>query len=133
MYTKNFVYPSLLILQLFFQVTNVVYTKNFVYPSLVILQLFLSGQKCCVHVHGVFPYILLNFDTPASPEVINELRGMVNKLVGRKDNRIAAGETAVYSIEPLFTKSFFIPIYVTSLFFYLFLRIFNIFFSSLMK
>ncbi|VDN60486.1 unnamed protein product [Dracunculus medinensis] len=100
-------------------------------PILRIFGIMESGQKCCVHIHGVFPYIILKTGIPFTGHLENKIRRILFALVDAKNSKISYGfRSAIHAIIPLETKSlygfhlsnehfikiqFFDPFYVKSL------------------
>jgi hypothetical protein len=41
-----------------------------------------TGYKCCAHIHGVFPYLLLKISTPLNAQLEELIRSIVGNIVG---------------------------------------------------
>uniref|UniRef100_A0A914ZC71 DNA polymerase n=2 Tax=Parascaris univalens TaxID=6257 RepID=A0A914ZC71_PARUN len=78
-------------------------------PIIRIFGILDSGEKCCVHVHGVFPYIVLRLGTPLTCEVNEVLRSTLASLVAhhRPNVRSELIEAAIYDIVPFSAKSLY--------------------------
>lgn len=75
-------------------------------PALVLLPVFtIVGQKCCVHIHGVFPYIIMRTGVPFTPEFAAILRSKITEIVTANDRKqnFNAG-FAIYKVEPFVAK-----------------------------
>lgn len=75
-------------------------------PILRIFGILNSGQKCCVHIHGVFPYILLRIGAELTPEIKGDLLAMLTTMAQQMDRRTNS-DFALYEIEHLMTKSMY--------------------------
>lgn len=70
-----------------------------------ILNTVIAGQKCCVHIHGVFPYIILKTGIPFTGHLENKIRRILFALVDAKNSKISYGfRSAIHAIIPLETK-----------------------------
>ncbi|VDM42220.1 unnamed protein product [Toxocara canis] len=69
----------------------------------------LKRQKCCVHIHGVFPYIVLRLGTPLTPEVSDVLRSTLASLVSHRKPNIRSEiiEASIYDIVSFDAKSLY--------------------------
>ncbi|MFH4973977.1 hypothetical protein AB6A40_000686 [Gnathostoma spinigerum] len=78
-------------------------------PVIRLFGILEDGKKCCVHVHGVFPYVMLEcFESPTA-ELLAEVRSTLVMLVLQR-NRLAQQdqvENAIYNIEVLQRKSLY--------------------------
>ncbi|VDN40890.1 unnamed protein product [Gongylonema pulchrum] len=64
-----------------------------------------TGQKCCVNVHGVFPYIIVRTGTPFTPEFARTLRARFIRIVTENNRRHRFNpDFAIYEIRPLLAK-----------------------------
>lgn len=64
-----------------------------------------SGQKCCVNVHGVFPYIIVRAGAQFTPQLARALRTKIGAIVVENNPRRKFNvDWAIYEIKPLITK-----------------------------
>ncbi|VBB26657.1 unnamed protein product [Acanthocheilonema viteae] len=54
---------------------------NIKVPIIRMFGILQTGQKCCVHVHGVFPYIVIRSGVQFTPEFALLLRNKINAIV----------------------------------------------------
>ncbi|VDN24585.1 unnamed protein product, partial [Gongylonema pulchrum] len=65
-------------------------------------------QKCCVNVHGVFPYIIVRTGTHFTPEFARTLRARFVRIVMENNRRHRFNpDFAIYEIRPLLAKSLY--------------------------
>ncbi|KHN72846.1 DNA polymerase zeta catalytic subunit [Toxocara canis] len=78
-------------------------------PVIRLFGILESGQKCCVHIHGVFPYIVLRLGTPLTPEVSDVLRSTLASLVSHRKPNIRSEiiEASIYDIVSFDAKSLY--------------------------
>ncbi|MCP9265136.1 DNA polymerase [Dirofilaria immitis] len=61
-----------------------------------------TGQKCCVHVHGVFPYIIIRTGVQFTPEFASVLHNKINAIVSHYNPRYKFNaDFAIYQIKPI--------------------------------
>lgn len=64
--------------------------------------MFLIGEKCCVHVHGVFPYIVIRTGVQFTPEFALLLRNKINTIVSDYNPRYKFNVNfAIYQIKSI--------------------------------
>uniref|UniRef100_A0A0N5AWK5 DNA_pol_B_exo1 domain-containing protein n=1 Tax=Syphacia muris TaxID=451379 RepID=A0A0N5AWK5_9BILA len=76
-------------------------------PIIRIFGILESGQKCCVHVHGVFPYFLIGFDTDVSQQLVNELDSVINGLLEGLNFGCNREKCSLYKTEIIKAKSIY--------------------------
>lgn len=78
-------------------------------PVLRIFGTLRTGEKCCAHVHGFFPYLTVERDAFANYSIdclANELNKILNEVYPKKDET-KQDTIKVYSIETIESKSFY--------------------------
>ncbi|KAM3727658.1 DNA polymerase zeta catalytic subunit [Dirofilaria immitis] len=67
-----------------------------------------TGQKCCVHVHGVFPYIIIRTGVQFTPEFASVLHNKINAIVSHYNPRYKFNaDFAIYQIKPITARSLY--------------------------
>ncbi|EFO14592.1 hypothetical protein LOAG_13925 [Loa loa] len=67
-----------------------------------------TGQKCCVHVHGVFPYIVIRTSVQFTPEFASLLRSKISTIVSDYNPRYKFNVNfAIYQIKSITARSLY--------------------------
>ncbi|VDN00029.1 unnamed protein product [Thelazia callipaeda] len=67
-----------------------------------------TGQKCCMHVHGVFPYIIIRTGLQFTPEYASLLCSKLEAIVLQNYRRPKFNiDFAIYEIKPIIVKSLY--------------------------
>ncbi|CAG9530449.1 unnamed protein product [Cercopithifilaria johnstoni] len=81
---------------------------NIKVPIIRMFGILETGQKCCIHVHGVFPYIVIRSGVQFTPEFALLLRNKINKIVLDYNPRYKFNiDYAIYQIKPIIARSLY--------------------------
>lgn len=61
-----------------------------------------KGEKCCAHIHGVFPYLLLKLTSPLDEQLEGLIRSIITNIVKRA---FPSQEDPVVGVEEVEAKS----------------------------
>ncbi|VDK66769.1 unnamed protein product, partial [Onchocerca ochengi] len=77
-------------------------------PIIRMFGILKTGQKCCVHVHGVFPYIIIRTGVQFTPEFASLLRSKINAIVLDCNSRQKFNvDFAIYQIRSITARSLY--------------------------
>uniref|UniRef100_A0A0R3RZD2 DNA polymerase n=1 Tax=Elaeophora elaphi TaxID=1147741 RepID=A0A0R3RZD2_9BILA len=81
---------------------------NIKVPIIRMFGILETGQKCCVHVHGVFPYIVIRTGVLFTPEFAALLRNKINAIVMDCNPRYKFNVNfAIYQIKSITVRSLY--------------------------
>uniref|UniRef100_A0A915PKT3 DNA polymerase n=1 Tax=Setaria digitata TaxID=48799 RepID=A0A915PKT3_9BILA len=67
-----------------------------------------TGQKCCVHVHGVFPYMIIRTGAQFTPEFASLLRNKIGAIISNCNSRLKFNaDLAIYDIRSITARSLY--------------------------
>lgn len=77
-------------------------------PIIRMFGILQTGQKCCVHVHGVFPYIVIQTTVQFTPEFASLLRNRISSIVSDYNPRLKFNVNfAIHEIKSITARSLY--------------------------
>ncbi|TKR68296.1 hypothetical protein L596_024296 [Steinernema carpocapsae] len=76
-------------------------------PILRVFGILESGEKCCVHVHGVFPYFYLRIERPLTDAMRESLIQSLNAVFSANQKRSNDLHQAIFNVVEVSAKSMY--------------------------
>ncbi|KAK0417716.1 hypothetical protein QR680_013168 [Steinernema hermaphroditum] len=76
-------------------------------PVLRVFGILDSGEKCCIHLHGAFPYFLLRMDRPLTEKMRESLIKSLNAVASANQNRADDLHHSIFDVVEVSAKSMY--------------------------